>query len=192
MNVFVNSVNTEVNVAEQMTRTIERRMLGMDNLTEIAVQLKRIADCLEMMTVVPKIDASPEQIKELEKALKQEPLTFIEETKGSHQDIVDAWNKELVPLGIPKINSIRSKRAGMVSARIKEYGKDAFFKCIEEVKQSSFLQGKTKRPWTGFNFDWLVCPSNFPKVLEGNYNDNRKAETIQPAFSGALPENWLQ
>lgn len=166
-------------------------MFGMDNLTEIAVQLKRIADCLEMMTAVPKIDASPEQIKDLEKALKQEPLTFIEETKGSHQDIVDAWNKELVPLGIPKINSIRSKRAGMVSARIKEYGKDAFFKCIEEVKQSSFLQGKTKRPWTGFNFDWLVCPSNFPKVLEGNYNDNRKTENVQPAFSGALPENWL-
>ena len=163
----------------------------MDNLTEIAVQLKRIADCLENMTVVPKINASPEQIKELEKALKQEPLTIFEETKGTHQDIVDAWNNELVPLGIPKINSIRSKRATMVSARIKEYGKESFFKCIEEVKQSSFLQGKTKKPWTGFSFDWLVLPSNYPKVLEGNYNDNRKVGQEQPVES-ALPLDWLK
>lgn len=164
----------------------------MDNLTEIAVQLKRIADCLEAMTAVPKIDASPEQIKELEKALKQEPLIFIESEKGSHQDIVNAWNNELVPLGIPKINGIRSKRATMVSARIKEYGKESFFKCIEEVKQSSFLQGKTKKPWTGFTFDWLICPSNFPKVLEGNYNDNRKNNASQvPVYGGSLPESWL-
>lgn len=166
----------------------------MDNLTEIAAQLKRIADCLETMTVVPKIDASPDQIKELEKALKEEPPVAITENKGSHQDIVDAWNAELVPLGIPKINGIRSKRATMVSARIKEYGKESFFKCIEEVKQSSFLQGKTKKSWTGFSFDWLVCPSNFPKVLEGNYNDNRKVgqEQEHPAASTALPLDWLK
>lgn len=165
----------------------------MDNLTEIAAQLKRIADCLEVMTAVPKIDATPEQIKELEDVLKKEPLTMIAENKGAHQDIVDAWNSELVPLGIPKINSIRSKRATMVSARIKEYGKESFFKCIEEVKQSSFLQGKTKKPWTGFNFDWLICPSNFPKVLDGNYNDNRKAEPVTSyGGGGSLPSSWLQ
>lgn len=166
-----------------------------DVYKEIACQLKRIADSLEVMTAVPKIDASPEQIEALEKALKeqalkQEPLTIFEESKSSHQDIVDAWNTELVPLGIPKINGIRSKRATMVSARIKEYGKESFFKCIEEVKQSSFLQGKTKKPWTGFTFDWLICPSNFPKVLEGNYNDQRKKEE-QPT-SSALPLDWLR
>lgn len=164
----------------------------MNELNEIAVQLKRIADCLEVMTAVPKIDASPEQIEELEKALNKEPLTFIMETKGTHQDIVDKWNSELGPLGIPKINSIRSKRAAMVSARIKEYGTSSFFKCIEEVKQSSFLQGKTKKPWTGFNFDWMVLPSNFPKVLEGNYNDNRRTEGTEPAYSSALPTSWVR
>ena len=164
----------------------------MDNLTEIAVQLKRIADSLEAMTMVPKIDASPEQIKDLEKALKQEPLIMMSEPKSSHQDIVDAWNNELVPLGIPKINGIRSKRATLVTARIREYGKESFFKCIEEVKQSSFLQGKTKGAWTGFNFDWLICPSNFPKVLEGNYNDNRKNKSTEPVYGSALPESWVR
>lgn len=165
--------------------------MGDDNLKEIVAQLKRIADCLEIMTTVPKFEPDPEQVKELEEVLKKEPITVIESSKGAHQDIVDAWNAELVPLGIQKINSIRNKRATMVSARIRQYGKDAFFKCIEEIKQSSFLQGKTSKSWTGFTFDWLICPNNFPKVLEGNYNDNRKANNPAAVYGSALPESWL-
>ena len=162
--------------------------MGEDNLKEIVTQLKRIADCLEVMTAVPKFEPDPEQVKELEEILKREPITVVESTKLLHQDIIDAWNKELVPLGIPKIMNICGKRATLVSARIKQYGKEAFFKCIDEVKQSSFLQGRTSRPWTNFNFDWLICPNNFPKVLEGNYNDNRGHV---PVCGGSLPESWL-
>lgn len=165
--------------------------MGEDSLKEIATQLKRIADCLELATGVPKImNVTQEQIKELDQALKQEPIVLVDSSKGTHQDIVDAWNNELVPLGIPKINGIRSKRATMVAARIREYGKESFFKCIEEVKNSSFLQGKTKASWTGFNFDWMICPSNYPKVLEGNYNDERKKCNAEPSYSSALPQSW--
>ena len=164
-----------------------------DVLNEIAVQLKRIADSLETMTAVPELHATPEQVKELEKALSKDPaVVLIEDSPGAHKSIVDAWNAELVPLGIPRINSIRNQRAKMVAARIKEYGEDAFYKCIEEVKQSSFLQGKTKKPWTGFSCDWLVCPGNFPKVLEGNYNDNRRMpEAVITTYESALPSSWI-
>lgn len=165
----------------------------MDNLREIEVQLKRIADCLETITAVPKVvNATQDQIKELETALTQEPLSLSTDSKGFHQDIIDAWNNELSPLGIPKLNSIRNKRAVLVSARIKEYGKDSFFQCIEEVKNSSFLQGKTKKAWTGFNFDWMILPSNYPKVLEGNYNDERKKDNVGQSYSSTLPESWAK
>ena len=45
-------------------------------------------------------------------------------------------------------------------------------KAIEKIKGSSFLQGKSKsrRPWV-ITFDWFVLPNNFPKVLDGNYDD---------------------
>ena len=85
-------------------------------MNELIFQLKRIADSLEKITCIPEINANTEQVE------NQEPFTSDSiEKKGNHQDIVDAWNNELVPLGIPKINSIRSKRATMVTARIKEY-----------------------------------------------------------------------
>ena len=68
-----------------------------DTLNEIAVQLKRIADSLEVITTVPEVHATPEQIKDLEKALKKEPLvTLIEDSPGCHKSIVDAWNAEFL------------------------------------------------------------------------------------------------
>ena len=112
--------------------------------------------------------------------------------KTSYAWIVNEWNTELSPLGVPKITSIAKKRHKLVSARIKEYGKDSFHKCIEEVKQSSFLQGKTKNPWTGFSFDWMILPNNFPKVLEGNYNDSRKKEQTNSTYNNSsIPDSWI-
>ena len=38
------------------------------------------------------------------------------------------------------------------------------------IKESSFLKGQNNKNWT-ITFDWLIKPSNFIKVLEGNYTD---------------------
>ena len=157
----------------------------MDVSEELVYQLKRIADSLEIISGRPvriKEDADIEQLKQLGLG---EPMC-----KEVHQDIVDEWNRELVPLGVPKITAIRNNRAKMVSARIKEHGKESFHQCIEEVKQSSFLLGRTYKPWTQFNFDWMICPNNFTKVLEGNYNDNRSRSVNN--VSGGIPESWAR
>ena len=57
----------------------------------------------------------------------------------------------------------------MLRARVNEYGVDAVLQAIEKVRQSDFLKGGKDFVIT---FDWFVKPNNFPKVLEGNY-DNR-------------------
>lgn len=126
-------------------------------------------------------------ISNLSKKLTDEHETSDALVKSSFSYIVEEWNAEMPKLGIPKITTISGKRAKLVSARLKEYGHDCFHTCIEEIKQSSFLQGKSKRPWTGFTFDWMILPSNFPKVLEGNYNDKRKKEETHTQ----IPESWI-
>ena len=42
---------------------------------------------------------------------------------------------------------------------------------IDKIKESDYLQGKSNN-WQ-ITFDWFIRPNNFPKVLDGNY-DNRK------------------
>ena len=61
----------------------------------------------------------------------------------------------------------------MLVARIKEYGLDSVLKAVDNIRHSKFLQGKSdsKRCWV-ITFDWFVRPNCFPKVLEGQYNDD--------------------
>ena len=107
---------------------------------------------------------------------------YIGETDSKISDArrcLDAWNT-LSQHGIKPVSrrSSNSTRFKCLVARISEYGVDNVLKAIEKVAQSDFLQGKTNANAGWFNFDWFVKPNNFPKVLDGNY-DNK------PNTSGA-------
>ena len=104
-----------------------------------------------------------------------------EENKNSIRDtvspteaigrIIAEWNS-LSHFGIKEITKVTkgSQRQIWLYARLKQYSEDDFIKAIDNVRQSGFLQGKNRKGWT-ITFDWFLRPNNFPKVLEGNYND---------------------
>lgn len=88
------------------------------------------------------------------------------------QRVVEAWNS-LQEVGITPISKMKStsKRYRSLVARIREYGPDAVVEAIDKIRESDFLRGANSRGWV-IVFDWFVKPNNFPKILEGNY-DNR-------------------
>ena len=94
------------------------------------------------------------------------------------QRCVEAWNG-LSDCGIKSISKMTSssKRYQSLVARIKEYGVDDILVAIDKIRHSKFLQGRSgsKRSWV-ITFDWFVLPSNFPKVLEGNYDDEPQSQ----------------
>ena len=63
-------------------------------------------------------------------------------------------------------------RKASVRARIREHGKEAFIAVIAKAMASDFLKGQNQRGFTA-TFDWLIKPTNFEKVLSGNY-DNKE------------------
>ena len=56
----------------------------------------------------------------------------------------------------------------LVKARIAEHGLDVFLEAIKSINESPFLLGRNEKGWV-ITFDWFIKPSNFTKVLEGNY-----------------------
>ena len=91
--------------------------------------------------------------------------------------IIEAWNC-LSEYGIRPISRLGSgsKRYACLTARLNEYGEAEVMRAIENIKHSDFLQGKScGKPWV-ITFDWFVLPGNFPKVLEGNYDNRDQAE----------------
>ena len=89
--------------------------------------------------------------------------------------LIEEWNS-LKVFGITPITTIgarNSKRLTNVRARLKQYTQDEVMHAIDNIRKSDFLQGKhSGKPWQ-ITFDWFVLPSNFPKVLEGNYTVSR-------------------
>ena len=100
---------------------------------------------------------------------------------SDEQRVVDAWNSLSDDIGIKKVVKVNegTNRKKMLSARIKQYGVDEVIRAIGNIRNSDFLQGGSR---SGFvvNFDWFLRPNNFPKVLEGNYDNKKSKVSVQP------------
>ncbi len=103
--------------------------------------------------------------------------------------VVEAWNK-LQDYGINPVSKISntSKRCHSLVARIRQYGITEVLSAIERIKLSDFLQGKNNKGWV-ITFDWFVLPNNFPKVLEGNYDNGQRQKTPYQSQTEQMLEN---
>jgi hypothetical protein len=86
--------------------------------------------------------------------------------------LLDFFNSQLKKNNslIPSIKQLSDARKKTLKARAREYGKEALVKVFQKAAVSDFLNGKNDRSFTA-SFDWLLKPTNFPKVLEGNYDN---------------------
>ena len=98
------------------------------------------------------------------------------------KEVLLAWNK-LSDYGIAPVKKIGSgsKRASCLRARLREYGIEDVLTAIANIRESDFLKGKNNRGWI-ITFDWFVLPTNFPKVLEGNYNNRNGGSEAKPQY----------
>lgn len=98
----------------------------------------------------------------------------ISRTGDQEQKAIDAWNEVAKETGLPIVTKLAqgTKRANMLTARINQYGVDDVILAIRRIRDSKFLQGQNRNGWS-ISLDWLVKPNNFPKVLEGNYDDKK-------------------
>lgn len=82
------------------------------------------------------------------------------------------------------VKTITEQRKGSILSRARENGKDALKIVVDKAVASDFLNGKNKKSWQA-TFDWLMRPTNFVKVLEGNYDNRKIAEQ-----GGSINELW--
>lgn len=91
-----------------------------------------------------------------------------EDLRIDYGKLAQYWNEKTKGVfGI--VESIENNRRKMVRARIRDKGKKAFMEAIDKVCASTFLAGAA---W--FNFDWLIRPNNFDKVMSGNFDNKEK------------------
>ena len=102
--------------------------------------------------------------------------------------IKEYWNTKHDQSGsaMRRLTLMSDQRKSNVRARIREFGGDVqkVYTAIDKAMASDFMNGKNGKGWVA-SFDWMMCPSNFPKVLEGNYDNEQPAGNQQPAAAKA-------
>jgi hypothetical protein len=84
-----------------------------------------------------------------------------------------AWNEVAAAYGLAQVKVMSRKRTADLKAILKKHGSQAWSDALANVSKSRFLQG-LESSWRA-DFDFMVHPAKFIKVIEGKYDNNDKA-----------------
>jgi hypothetical protein len=106
------------------------------------------------------------------------------------REVVEAYNKTCV--SFPAVKSLSESRKKAIRARLKTYSLGDFQAMFEKAEKSDFLKGENQRNWSA-NFDWMIKDSNFAKILDGNYdNDKGKAHLPRGDDKFSAIRQWAE
>ena len=111
-------------------------------------------------------------------------------TSISYDFIREFWNEQMQGKAIPQIQQMTESRRKNINARLREkFSFEDIKQVIINASQSDFLNGKNSKGWTA-DFNWVFRPTNFPKVLEGNYT-NRQPQQINDYGTDATSGGYI-
>ena len=87
----------------------------------------------------------------------------------SENDVLEAWNDLAKDCGLPTIKKLNATRKRQLKARLKENTLDEWKQAFAAIERSPFLKGENKTGWRA-SFDFLLQPSSFTKLIEGQYD----------------------
>ena len=134
-----------------------------------------------------------ENIKERKEVGSQNSSTFVATAtqKVDYSKLLEFFNQTISESGsvIKEIRQLTERRKLAIQARARENGKESLMEVIKQAAKSDFLNGRNDRGWVA-DFDWLMRPNNFVKVLEGNYNNNSNDRRRGTEVTAAKPEDY--
>ena len=89
-----------------------------------------------------------------------------------YQEVLDFYNQHRRRM--PESKTLSVRRKGFINARFDKYGLKKIKEVILLAEKSDFLNGGGNKGWIAGGIDWILRPENFPKVLEGKY-DNKSS-----------------
>ncbi len=109
--------------------------------------------------------------------VEKEEETAIEKIKSAKpnfEEIVSIFNQLCNRL--PAVQKLNEQRKSAINSRIKEHGLETVGKALQMVADSEFLNGNNSSGWKA-SFDWIFKPTNFNKIIEGNYGNRNSGNS---------------
>jgi len=93
-------------------------------------------------------------------------------------DFIETWNKYFSNTNTPGVKNLSDKRKRLLLKILKKHSTEEIEIVFRKIKESDFLQGKTKGRTFICTFDFFINENNFIKILEGNYDNKTDNNTI--------------
>lgn len=126
-----------------------------------------------------------------EKEDRKQKTEIEKKGKPDFQNVVDAFNE--ICENLPSVQKLTSKRRTAIKNRIQEYKPEdveVFFESVFKlVSESKFLTGENSRGWKA-DFDWIMKPSNFIKIIEKNYTNGKAKQSNNQGSN--YSDEWLR
>mgnify|MGYP005624487907 CR=1 FL=1 len=127
---------------------------------------------------------NPQRKEEKRREKKRRVETTSSSPPCPHKEIVRLFT-EILP-ELPAVKEYTDIRMRNVRARWREHPNlEVFKQLFTTVKKSDFLMGRIKE--FRVSFDWIIRPTNFVKILEGNY-DNRDKKFVGSRYDHLTEE----
>lgn len=108
------------------------------------------------------------------------------DSKVNYTDLLGYWNRRVreTHSAMPEVSNITPARQKLINERLAEYKGDkrVIRNAFELALHTPFLNGKGPKHWIA-DFDWILHPDHFPRVLEGSYGSPERTKSQHP-----LPE----
>jgi len=118
-------------------------------------------------------------IEEIEQVLAEAKKVYLinqqKENKIDYDQILEDFH--FYCKSLPRVKVLNLKRKASIKARVKEFGYESLEDVFALAEASNFLSGRESY-WKA-SFDWLINPTNFLKVLEGNYLNKGEQSTLE-------------
>jgi hypothetical protein len=117
------------------------------------------------------VRATPEAASDKPSKNHKEPSedSSAEPTPLTKQEVIEAWQTRMVPQGFPAIRKMTGQRDRLLNARLRDSTLDEWMTVFAAMERSAFLRGENDRGWRA-DFDFLLQPKSFTKLLEGAYD----------------------
>jgi hypothetical protein len=104
-------------------------------------------------------------------------LKIEKENKPDYKLIIESYHS-LCPR-MARVQVLSDARKKYINARVGEFGQEKVIEVLRIAGSSDFLNGKNDKAWKA-DFEWIIRPENFIKVMEGKYKNVAKTISDGP------------
>lgn len=157
--------NAELNLFEntRLKNEIEKRKKYSESRSTNRKSIKKLKE--NTIDISKSYDKHMENENEIENENRIVIKNEIE--KINFKEIAEIFNS--VCYDLPNVEKITDSRKKAIEKIIKEYSLEKIGDVFKKTNESDFLSGR-KSDWKA-NFDWILIPKNFVKILEDNYKN---------------------